>query len=79
VNIHETNGRSVTEVLPSWGLQCAISIMPKAARPFAYNLIELLDGDVLNGPVWGDHPLQQPSLLLKRQADGLQRALEAGE
>jgi hypothetical protein len=53
--------------------------MPKAARPFAYNLIELLDGDVLNGPVWGDHPLQQPSLLLKRQADGLQRALEAGE
>jgi hypothetical protein len=40
-----------------------------------FNLVELLQNDVLNGPVWGDHPLQHPSLLLKRQADGLQHAL----
>jgi hypothetical protein len=44
-----------------------------------FNLVELLQNDVLNGPVWGDHFLQQPSVLLKRQTDGLQRALAAGE
>lgn len=56
-------------------LHRAIPRMPRTARPFSYNLIELLEGDVLNGPVWGDHPLQQPSVLLKRQTDGLQRAM----
>ena len=41
-----------------------------------FNLVELLQNDVMNGPVWGDHPIQQPSRLLKRQTDGLQRALD---
>jgi len=49
-----------------------------AAGHHGFNLVELLQADVLNGPVWGDHPLQQPSTLLKRQTDGLQRALAAG-
>lgn len=49
-----------------------------AAGYHGFNLVELLQADVLNGPAWGDHPLQRPSVLLKRQTDGLQRALAAG-
>jgi hypothetical protein len=50
-----------------------------AAGHHGFNLVELLQADVLNGPVWGDHPIQQPSRLLKRQMDGLQRALHVSQ
>jgi hypothetical protein len=46
-----------------------------AAAHHGFNLVELLQADVMNGPVWGDHPIQQPSRLLERQTAGLQRAM----
>lgn len=50
-----------------------------AAAHHGFNLVELLQADVLNGPVWGDHPIQQPSRLLERQATGLQREMRAAQ
>lgn len=58
-------------------LHRALPGMPKTARPFAYNLIELLEGDVLNGPIWGDHPLQQPKVLIRRQLEPFEREMRA--
>lgn len=55
----------------------ALPWMPKAARPFAYNLIGLLENDVLNGPTWGDHPLQRPRQLIRRQLAAFERAMAA--
>lgn len=57
----------------------ALPGMPKGARHFAYNLIELLEHDVMSAPVWGDHPLQQPKRLIMRQLVAFERAMAAGQ
>lgn len=56
----------------------ALPWMPKGARHFAYNLIELLEHDVMSAPVLGDHPLQQPKRLIMRQLVAFERAMAAG-
>jgi hypothetical protein len=58
-------------------VMCQSQGADSSAGHHGFNSVELLQNDVLNGQVWGDHPIQQPSRLLKRQADGLQRALAA--
>lgn len=55
----------------------ALPDMPHAARRFAYNVIELMENDVLNKPSWGDHPLQCPKRLIMRQLVAFERAMAA--
>lgn len=56
----------------------ALPTMPKPAKRFAYNLIELLESDVLSVPAWGDHPLQQPRRLISYQMKRLEQAMAGG-
>lgn len=51
--------------------------MPHAARRFAYNVIELMENDVLNKTAWGDHPIQHPKRLIMRQLLAFERAMAA--
>lgn len=53
-----------------------IPTLPKAARQFAYNLIELIEGDVLARKPLGTHRLQQPAVLFERQLIALERAMD---
>lgn len=53
----------------------AIPKMPKPARRFAYNLIELIYSDAMYQPPMGDHPLQRPQVLFDRQIVALERAM----
>lgn len=53
----------------------AIPTMPKPARRFAYNLIELIYSDAMYRPPMGDHPLQRPQALFDRQIAALESAL----
>jgi hypothetical protein len=57
----------------------ALPNMPKPARRFAYNAIELMENDVLDKPAWGDHPLQQPKRLIMRQLVAFERAMAADD
>lgn len=53
----------------------AIPTMPKPARRFAYNLIELIySGAMFHRPM-GDHPLQHPRRLFELQLVRLEQAL----
>lgn len=53
--------------------------MPREARQFAYNVIELMENDVLDRPAWGDHPIQQPKRLILRQLRAFDRAMSAND
>lgn len=53
----------------------AIPAMPKPARRFAYNLIELIYSDAMFQKPMGDHPLQQPRRLFELQLGRLEQAL----
>lgn len=53
----------------------AIPTMPRPARRFAYNLIELIYSDAMFRAPMGDHPLQQPRLLFERQMVRLEEAM----
>lgn len=53
----------------------AIPTMPKPARQFAYNLIELIYSDAMYRAPMGDHPLQQPRRLFDVQMIPLEREL----
>lgn len=55
----------------------ALPYMPKPARRFAYNVIELMENDVLNKPALGDHSIQQPRRLIMRQLVAFERAMAA--
>jgi hypothetical protein len=79
VNEPRTYTHKSTEGVPSndliRSLYRAIPKMPKPARQFAYNLIELMESNAMTEPPMGDHPLQRPEVLFRRQMDALERAL----
>lgn len=53
-------------------LRRALRTMPRAARQFAYNAIQLMESDA---QPTGCHRIQQPKYSIQRQLDGLERAL----
>jgi hypothetical protein len=57
----------------------ALPTMPESAKPFAYNLIELLENEILSTPAWGDHPLQQPKILVSRQLERFEHAMRSNQ
>lgn len=51
--------------------------LPRAARQFTYNLIDLFKNDVMARMPMGDHALQRPEVFFRRQVEGLERAMAA--
>ena len=56
-------------------LHRSIRTMPKLARQFAYNLIELIECDAMSVHPMGDHELQAPRLLLEWQMKQIDRVM----
>lgn len=58
-------------------LHSRMHTLPKEARQFAYNLIDLFKNNVMAREPMGDHPLQRPEVLFRRQTVALERAMAA--
>lgn len=54
-------------------LHRSIRTMPKLARQFAYNLIELIECNAMAVHPMGDHEIQQPRRLLEWQMAQIER------
>lgn len=80
MNIHGTDGVSLTVALPEEArdLYRHLHRMPKPARQFAFNIIEILKLDTVNGPRMGDHDIQDPKRFLREQLERFEEAMKAG-
>lgn len=75
--IRPARPRPKTELdLTAKNLYRAMPRLPKAARQFAYNIIEIIKRDTVNRRPIGDHKLQDPKRLLRVQLERFEQAMK---
>lgn len=61
---------------PARALYRRLHTMPKPARQFAFNIIEILKLDTVNGRPMGDHDIQNPKRFLREQLERFEEAMK---